>query len=199
MKKFLCGIFVILALAGCYWTEMECFPSDKFIRINFMSRDNFDSISFYLENRKVCTKGIGEAYRNIICRISSENNYFSDMPFSNDSLSKCVLSEEFPLWHHFECTLKKEEGWNNSINTTVYIFRNNKIDSLSIPVQLAGGNHFNLISEQDTARWYRYTEMTLKAYFDYFGPGESWERLGCFNGYCVASLPIVEEEYCFDK
>ncbi len=199
MKKFLCGIFVILVLAGCYWTEMECFSSDKFIRINFMSRDNFDSISFYLENRKVCTKGIGEAYRNIICRISSENNYFSDMPFSNDSLRKCVLSEEFPLWHHFECTLKKEEGRNYSVNSTVYVFRNGKIDSLSIPVQLAGGNHFNIISEQDTASWYHYTEMTMKSYFDYFGPEMSWKRLGCFNGYCVASLPIVEEEYCFDK
>lgn len=54
MKKLLCVIFVIFALVGCYWTEMECFSYKKFMEVNLITTSKVDSVDFFLDGRHVC-------------------------------------------------------------------------------------------------------------------------------------------------
>ena len=63
---------------------------------------------------------------------------------------------------------------------------------------ISGGQITNIITEKDTVNWFSQDENFVVPYFsDYKSPLLSI-RLGCRDGYCFATLPITESEFCYD-
>ena len=204
----ICGLF-----CGCYDGETECFPPGANFYLH--STSDIDSVHFYLNNERICYEQViyedglctncakikGRLSENIECRTSVEDESYSILPFESEYFDSCVASEEFPIWKTFDCRIN-EKRYKKSISSsklTVYVFSSNRSEEFELGIRIADGNHYNIIAEQDTAAWYSYTAVTLRDYFDYYGPASAWKRAGCYDGYCVAILPMTEDAVCYDK
>lgn len=115
-EKFLCGVFVIFALVGCYWMEMECFDIKNFGSVNYISNEKIDSVYFYLDGVKICDGSKSSAdslnilagYGNLtgnrftICRLSSGDDYLSliEAAFKD----RCQFFEDSPRLDVFICS-----------------------------------------------------------------------------------------------
>ena len=72
------------------------------------------------------------------------------------------------------------------------------IEKVKRTIEKHGGQITNIITEKDTVNWFSQDENFVVPYFsDYKSPLLSI-RLGCRDGYCFASLPITESEFCYD-
>lgn len=194
-------------LLGCDYDGTECFPN---LRINFKSIYDVDSVQFYLNGERVCLDNKGEESGNfgvdtkgflmyaISCKTSVDDSY--EYLFSNDAIEKCIPSEEFPIWREFECEVSEKYKKDiDSSKLALYVYLNNDVEIVEPVISFYTGNHYNVIAERDTARWYSYTSSTRGRYFGFYGPPEKWERLGCAGGYCTASLPMVTKVACYDR
>ena len=194
-------------LLGCDYDGTECFPN---LRINFKSISDVDSVQFYLNGEQVCLEDIEEVHDGIVeatkglsiyaisCRTSEEESF--DYLLSHDAIEKCIPSEEFPIWREFECEVSEKHKKDiDSSKLALYVYLNNDVEIVEPVISFYTGNHYNVIAERDTARWYSYTSSTRGRYFGFYGPPEKWERLGCAGGYCTASLPMVEKVACYDR
>ena len=205
----ICGLF-----CGCYYDgETDCFPPGANFYLN--STSDVDSVRFYLNSERICYERLiiedglctncakikGNLFENIRCRTSAEDESYSFLSFGDEFIDSCVASEEFPIWKTFDCRIN-EKMYKKTIGSSklkVHVFSSNRSEEIEIGIKIADGNHYNIIAEQDTAAWYSYTAVTLRDYFDYYGPADAWERIGCFDGYCVARLPMVDKDVCYDK
>lgn len=209
MRKVFGFLLLIIAcfFFGCDYDGTECFPN---LRINFKSIYDVDSVQFYLDGERVCLDNKGEESGNfgvdtkgflmyaISCKTSVDDSY--EYLFSNDAIEKCIPSEEFPIWREFECEVSEKYKKDiDSSKLALYVYLNNDVEIVEPVISFYTGNHYNVIAERDTARWYSYTSSTRERYFGFYGPPEKWERLGCAGGYCLASLPMVTKEACYDR
>ena len=87
----------------------------------------------------------------------------------------------------------------DSSKMSIEVFIKGDINNIETDFTVIGGNYINVIPEQDTAEGFGYEENPIRPFFDVFDSPASSNRAGCYDGYCVATVPIVEEEYCYDK
>lgn len=198
-------IFLVLATAicglfcGCYeGVDVECFDSKEYISIHILSTTKIDSADIYLNGEQVCH--INNAYHFVK---PASKEYFYDKDFHKvltgedlcDSLEKC------PSWYNLDCYLRKPPDKIRTQDTIVsmHLFEGLQKKEQNIIIPAMGGNNINVISEQDSVIWFGYKDNPMISFSEDFRSPASSNRAGCYDGYCVATLPIVEEEYCYDE
>lgn len=193
---------LFLILLGCvpYGEEQECFDVDRFVSLNFLTTDNIDSIHFYLNNQQVCYGNMGSFHETLICKKSSENEYLSAEKVG-ENVGQCDTSANEPIWKGFHCFLGKpsDKIKIDSFNIDLKIYNPEGSAKIKIAQILSGGNIINIVSDRDSLQWFGYDDNPIRPFFDEFNSPSSSKRMGCFDGYCVATLPMVEKEVCYDK
>lgn len=190
----ICGLF-----CGCYDGETECYDSSQFVSLNFLTTDEFDSIQLYLNEKHICYGDVGVYYEQIICQNSE---WFLTASIASEAdIDKCVLSEKNPIWYGFHCFVgMPSDGIGvNSAKIRAQIFYKDENNWIEIPLNAWGGNYVNVIAESDTAQWFAYDENPVRPYFDDYDSPASSNRAGCYDGYCVATLPMTDKDVCYDK
>ncbi len=187
MKKFLCVIFVILVLAGCNCFESECFSSDEYFELSYISSSKVDSVDFFLDGRHVCH--LDSAM--FLVKDSTTGFFFWESEYGGDSL----------MWFAFNCFLGRPKDKINvsSVHLGMRIFNKGNEKEIYVNSTFDGGFAINIIPVQDTVIWFSYTDNPIRPFFSYFNAPASSKRIGCFDGYCVVSLPIMEDQFCHDK
>lgn len=189
----ICGLF-----CGCYDGETECYDTKEYISISILSTTKIDSVDIYLNGEQVCH--IDYAYHFVK---PANNEYFYDEDFhktlSGEDL--CDSLEECPSWYDLGCYLRKPPNKIRAQDTLVsmHVFEGLQRKEQKIIIPAIGGNNINVISEQDSVMWFSYKENPIRPFASVFDSPAASNRAGCYDGYCVATVPIVEEEYCYDK
>ena len=191
----ICGIFL-----GCYYdgADVECFDTKEYISIHILSTTKIDSADMYLSGEQVCH----------IKRVYTFVKPANEMYFSDKDLHKvltgedlCDSLEECPSWYDLGCYLRKPPNKIRTQDTLVsmHLFEGLQRKEQNITIPAIGGNNINVISEQDTAIWFGYKDNPMIPFSGDFRAPASSNRVGCYDGYCVATLPIEDKEYCYDK
>src|SRR5690554_5231247 len=198
----LCFIVAFLFVSCIPDEEYECFPA---ARIYFNSTSKIDSVHFFLNNEQICfqeaiinndrcencEKLKGVPSKSIYCQTSVDSGFLSTLPYNKNAIYNCLVSDDFPIWTTFECSIN-EKLYGKTLDSSIlslHLFSENVIKSIESKITIQSGAQYNVIAEEDTAKWYSYTQETLRYYFNY----------DCFDGYCVATLPMVEKVACRDK
>ena len=213
MKKLLCVIFVIFALVGCYWTEMECFDIKNFGSVNYISNEKIDSVYFYLDGVKICdgsrssadSLNILASYGNLtgnkftICRLSSGDDYLSLIEAA--SKDRCQFFENSPRWDVFICSFSSvfNKIELKPAKLTLKLFAGDFVKSIDVGVIDFRGTYVNVFPVQDSAKWFNYTEGSILPYFDNFASPSTWIRNTCLDSYCIARQPMSDQDACFEK
>ena len=79
----ICGLF-----GGCYDGEMECYDSNRFVSLNFLTTDEFDSIQLYLNEKHICYGDVGVYYEQIICQ--DTGRFLVATVVSEADVDKCI-------------------------------------------------------------------------------------------------------------
>ena len=172
-------VLISLLFFGCYeGVKTECYDSNRYVFLKIISMTDIDSVHFFLNNRRVCVVGL------------SENKYQCD-----DSTLK-VSENDCPVWNVFSCGLGPLENVDfDSSKMSIEVFIKGDINRIETDFTVMGGNNINVIPEQDSTKWFSYKENPLG---QIYGSPQLSNRVGCYDGYCVATLPIVKEEFCYD-
>ena len=208
----ICFIALFLFVSCIPDEEYECFPA---ARIYFNSTSKIDSVHFFLNNEQICfqeaiinndrcencEKLKGVPSKSIYCQTSVDSVFFSGLQYNKDAINNCLVSDDFPILTIFKCFI--DEGrlkkTLDSSKLSLHVFSENVKKSIESKITIQSGLHYDIIAKEDTAKWYSYTQETLRYYFNYYGPSEGWERKDCFDGYCVVAHPRVEKVACRDK
>lgn len=193
---------------GCYEGEYECFSN---LRVNYITASDVDSVHFYLNSEQVCLQKAafkelecencskGMLLYSIDCKTSADNKNSINID-SEDGVQQCILSDDFPKWNVFECIVDEKDKRDIDSSKLVLVVYSEKMKKVIQPnIFFRTGKHYNIVSDQDTAKWYSYSRATRQYYYDYYGSSESWKRDECCEGMCVASLPMTEGKVCYDK
>ncbi len=187
MKKLLCGIFVILILTGCYWTEIECFPCEEFMEVNFITTSKVDSVDIFLDGRHVCHQDSAMFFVKDL----ASGLFFWEREYGEDSL----------MWFVFHCFLGRPKDKINmsSVHLEMHVFDKGKEERIRVDTVFDGGNIINMLPVQDTVVWFGYIENPILPSFEWFDAPALSKRYGCFAGYCAAIVPMPDDDVCFDK
>lgn len=206
-KIFNVLIFVLVYMfLGCTEEGLECFQK---IRIDFKSTSKIDSVQFYLNNERICYESMpvnsgiceecenikGISFNYIKCQVSKDKEIFD----YSSSLDSCFISENFPAWNIFECRIDERQYGKtlDSTKLTLYIYSENG-KSNEMNISLYGGNYYNVVSEQDTAKWFSYDEIVMNYNYDYFKFSALWRKIGCINENCAFYLQSDDAD-CYDR
>ena len=181
-------------LIGCY-EDMECLDSNQFSSINVISRNRIDSVKYYVNSKQVCFQEDDVYEVESICYDSLRPDYLYVYP------QGCLYTSQrtWGFWHHCFVGGKKGERNLNKNNIVIDIYTNSTKKKIEITEIDAGGLIVNLIPEQDTSEWFKFTENPIRPFYDEFNSPVSSERRNCVNDYCIAILPMVDNELCYDK
>ena len=188
----ICGLF-----CGCYDGETECFDTREYLIINVLSATNIDSAIININGSQKC-------YLNEIrLYVKREDEIF----FYDDGINKkvvdiehCDSAEKCLSWQSAGCILGHSDKIDVNANyVSVLLFDGLQEKNINIDKPLSGKKIINIIPASDTAEWFGYKENPIRPFFDVFDSPASSNRGGCYDGYCVATLPIVKEEFCYDK
>jgi len=157
---------------GCHeGIETKCYDSDQYVFLRIISTTHIDSAHFILNNQRVCEGGLSK--KEYLCN-----------------------EDDCPVWDVFSCGLGPLENVDfDSSKMSIEIFIKGDINNIETDFTVIGGNDINVIPEQDSAKWFSYKENPLG---QIYGSPQLSKRAGCYDGYCVATLPIVKEEFCYD-
>jgi hypothetical protein len=197
----LCFITVFL-FVSCYDGRFECIDSKEFVSINLMSTSNVDSMDVYLNDELICHS----TYKELYVKLANED-FFSNVLIAESSsylykdVILCTPYENCPSWKSLGCFERKLNIDEDtiSLNLTLHIFNVEKKDELNIRMSFPRGNQINIIPEQDTTKWFSYVDNPIKPGHEAFVSPATSNRMGCFDGYCVATLPMERKEFCYDK
>jgi len=199
---FLCFIVSFLFVSCLPDEESICFDSKEFVAVSFISTSNVDSMDVYLNDELICHSTNKQLY------VKSANEDFfynimiaesSSYLYKDDTL--CSPYENCPSWNGLDCFERKLNIDEDtiSLNLTLHIFNVEKKDELNIKMSFSRGNQINIILEQDTTKWFSYVDNPTWPEHEAFVSPAASNRMGCFDGYCVATLPMKIKEYCYDK
>ena len=200
---FLLICFIALFLfVSCYDGRFECIDSKEFVSINLMSTSNVDSMDVYLNDELICHS----TYKELYVKLANED-FFSNVLIAESSsylykdVILCTPYENCPSWKSLGCFERKLNIDEDtiSLNLTLHIFNVEKKDELNIRMSFPRGNQINIIPEQDTTKWFSYVDNPIKPGHEAFVSPATSNRMGCFDGYCVATLPMERKEFCYDK
>ena len=196
----LCMSVISGLFCGCYDGETECFGSSQFVSLNFLTTGKLDSVHFYLNEDRVCEGNIGVYYDQILCYQDS-NAFLTAMIATESDTDKCILSDEKSIWKAVHCFVgKPSDGVNvGSAKIWLRIFYKNESSRVELPLESFGGSNVNIIAEHDTISWFAYDENPIRPYFDDYESPAASNRVGCHDGYCIATLPMADKDVCYDK
>ena len=188
----ICFIAAFLFVSCIPDEESICFPLN---RIYFRTTFKIDSVQFFLNNEQICFQEVsinkGFFIEYTICQTSVDSGFLSTLPYNKDAIDNCLVSDDFPILTIFKCFI--DEGrlkkTLDSSKLSLHVFSENVKKSIESKITIQSGLHYDIIAKEDTAKWYSYTQETLRYYFNY----------DCFDGYCVVTLPMVEKVACRDK
>jgi len=197
----ICFIAAFL-FVSCYDGRFECIDSKEFVSINLMSTSNVDSMDVYLNDELICHS----TYKELYVKLANED-FFSNVLIAESSsylykdVILCTPYENCPSWKSLGCFERKLNIDEDtiSLNLTLHIFNVEKKDELNIRMSFPRGNQINIIPEQDTTKWFSYVDNPIKPGHEAFVSPATSNRMGCFDGYCVATLPMERKEFCYDK
>ena len=151
--------------------ETKCYDSDQYVFLRVISMTDIDSVHFILNNQRVCEVGLSK--KEYLCN-----------------------EDDCPVWNAFSCGLGPLENIDfDSSKLSIEIFINGEVNKIETDFIVMGGNNINAIPEQDSAKWFSYKENPLG---QIYGSPKMSNRMGCFDSYCVTTLPIEKEEFCYD-
>lgn len=189
---------ILCSILGCYpnGDGMECFGKDRYASLNFLTTTPVDSVQFYLDEQRICYGDVGHYYKLVVCK-----SLTTDADVASDFFSeKCMASEKEKTWTIFHCYVGEpfDGVVVSSKELRVKVFSTNR-EKIDIPLGSLGGLITNVFPERDSAEWFGYRDNPIRPFLDdFYSPALSM-RKGCFNGFCVASLPMADEEVCYDK
>lgn len=206
-------IFLLISLfcvAGCNLGEpMECFPE---LTISFMRSPDIDSIQLYLNNEQVCyekgvmsngicencTKAKGYVFEYIICNISNGDSDYVYFSMNASNIERCAQLGGYLEWVDYRCSIS-EKQYRKALDSLVLSIRfSSKKEEMNIQTSAAlhGGKYYDIIAEEDTAKWYGHRYGAIDSYLY---PGFTWEREGCLDDYCIRMRPLLNGQACYDK
>lgn len=195
MRKidFLFLIFWGTLFWGCYDGEYECFDSSHFVSINVLTTKNVDSVYLYINKELKCQLNSSQLYLK-----EMDEGYYSAKPMENNLRESL---EKKQSWYSYHCFLgEKIDKINvNSFKMTVVVYEQDGINEVKIKKIFSGGNIVNIIPEQDTIKWFGFDSCPLIPDCENCKTPALSVRSGCYDGYCVATLPMVKKDYCYDK
>jgi len=115
------------------------------------------------------------------------------LPYDKNDDDVCFVSEDFPIWTTFDCMINEGQYGKtlDSSKLTLHLFSENVIKSIESKTIIQSGIHYNIIAEEDTAKWYSYTQETIDIL--------KWNTIGCFNDFCIGEKTRPLGEACYDK
>lgn len=189
LHRFFIFLF-ILTLSSCLETEdpnkVDCIDTNQITAISVISRKHIKEIKVFIEN-------------DTLCKSNSELLYVKKLnkQYYHYSYENCTSCSESNDWFvRMGCYIKQTKEIENG---QVYLLLDQneeptilKINDLAFPKSI-----ITLVSELDTSWLFSHEEnMTINKEPDYNFFISS--HLGCYNDYCLVSLPISQNEFCFD-
>ncbi|MDO5577616.1 MAG: hypothetical protein Q4F84_11120 [Fibrobacter sp.] len=186
---FIAGIFV-----GC-GEEYVCIESSHFVLLSTISTSDVDSVRFYLNDQRVCYEEANQKW--VMCKAAVDN--YSGLMILKElfdtNYENCSISQENPKWTGFACTVQDSVDID-STRLSIWIYSKGTINKINPTFNIFGGQQINVIPEQDTLKWFSFSENpALMGHEAYESPAET-ERLGCFDGFCFTLMPAVVKSYC---
>ena len=200
----LCFIVAFLFVSCIPGEESICFPENL---IYFRTTSKIDSVHFFLNNEQICfqevimnngrcknckeIKGIFIEYT--ICQTSVDSGFLSTLPYNQNAVDVCLVSDDFPIWTTYECTIN-EKLYGKTLDSSIlslHLFSENVIKSIESKITIQSGAQYNVIAEEDTAKWYSHTQETIDIL--------KWNTIGCFNDFCIGEKALPSREACYSK
>lgn len=194
---FLCCGFVCM-FAGCS-EESECSDSRRFLGLSILSSSDIDSVQFYLNNQRICYGNTGTRQKMVLCKDSTESEYFKLIFFAGENLENCTVSEDNLIWYGFDCLVggNSDSVDVDSSELSVKVFLGDSVKKIKTEMLVLGGRQLNIIPEKDTAKWFNYQDNPARPKHEAFESPAKSDRMGCFDDYCVAMIPIEAKEFCY--
>ncbi|MBQ3716018.1 MAG: hypothetical protein II892_10670 [Fibrobacter sp.] len=193
------SLFIVLLGCAPYEdpSETECFDSDDFLSIRLITTANIDSVQFYLNEQYVCQGQTNASQKIILCNDSTKRAPVYIQPTSQKISDHCVVSESYPIWNVFLCGITPfDDVKPNSNELGIQIFSNDTTTHIKTGLITTGRTRINIVPEQDTTKWFSYDENPIDVTLH---SSDMSKRMGCFEGYCVTTLPMTEKEFCYEK
>jgi hypothetical protein len=200
MRKVLFFLIIFgIVFVGCYEGDIECSSSDHYVSLDVFTTDNIDSIHFYINKKQVCYGNVGTYHEMIICDDTLATGY---MVAVNDveNANKCVGTEKI-IWRVFHCFVGGIPGVDDDNAGVLDLELFDSVNKMHINFSriTLGGLYVNIIPEKDTTKWFGYTDNPVRPFFSEFNAPSVSTRMGCYNGYCIATSPMTERDVCCDK
>ena len=193
------SLFIVLLGCTPYEdpSETECFDSDDFLSIRLITTANIDSVQFYLNEQYVCQGQTSANQKIILCNDSTKRSPVYIQPTSQKISDHCVVSESYPIWNVFLCGITPfDDVKPNSNELGIQIFFNDTTTHIKTGLITTGRTRINIVPEQDTTKWFSYDENPIDVTLH---SSDMSKRTGCFEGYCITTLPMTEKEFCYEK
>lgn len=200
-----CFLFFVVfgfLFIGCSEEIDECFPV---LRINYITTSDVDSVRFYLNDERVCVETAvfdklyclncekGMLLYSIIFRTMIDGYDTTLIAHDDGDVSNWPLSPNSSLWKYYECVVDESKKQDiDSSKLILLVYSNGEEKHFQSREEFLAGNHYNIVSVQDTASWYSYTRSMWPGYFDYYGSPDAWTRDGCEEGFCIANQSAKE-------
>ena len=178
----------LICLIGCNFNDpIECFDRSYYVDIGVTSSFRIDSIEVSAENKLVCHNDYALLYAK-----QPDETFFYWVENDCDSATICEK------WYSLGCQIGPDE--NIGLRTfDVTVFNADTTQKLSIEVNGNTGTIYNIIPEQDTAKWFTYENNPTRESNEGFETPAKSVRLGCEGGYCIANVPLIIRQFCRDK
>lgn len=182
--------FCTFILASCLETEdpdtCNRIDTKRLTAINIISRTRVKEIKAVVNQNTLCSNN----YELLYVKEKNENLYrLSDI----DSLDFFQNKDWFVS---SGCYIKNDSVMKNQ-KIMLQVIKYDRIDVLDIDEFLIGRTSISVILESDTS-WFFSHDSSLMADGNPEYNFSISTRKGCHDGYCYVSLPMHEEELCFD-
>ena len=202
MSKISPKIYLALTTAisglfcGCYeGGDIECFST---VELDYISSVGVDSVHFYINDEQVCVGEKGVFSNKKICAASIMQDSINGTLYDS---ANCFRTEGYYSWDISECFVS-ERNYGESLNDfrlTLRVFYEQEEKNIGMDMAYHSKNRYIIVSEQDTTRWL--AERSLGAYILNKYTFYDWKRVGCFDGFCVSTLPLSSSKasQCYDR
>jgi|P827metagenome_2_1110787.scaffolds.fasta_scaffold00287_26 hypothetical protein len=188
MSLYFFSLCIVLILISCTYdnTPQECTKTDQIIGIRIISTTRINEIKVTKNNEILCSNN----YELLFVKKDNDSLY---SPSDIDSINNLGNS----IWFiSIGCNIKYDHDIRSN-QVSLQISKKNETSSLDLNNFLVEKKIINVFSEQDTAWLFSYSNPTISTNPDY--DFSAFTLMNCHDGYCFASLPITDNEYCFDK
>ena len=194
-------VLLFIFFDGCFDEKSECTDSERFVGLSILSSSDIDSVQFYLNYRRVCYGSTGLRQKMVICKDSTERKYAKLMLLAEVNMENCMVSEDNAIWYGFDCLVG---GGADSIDVdsselSVKFFWGDKEKEIKTDLFVMGGSLINIVPEKDTAKWFSYQENPARPKHESFESPAKSDRMGCFDDFCFAKIPMEEKEFCYSN